>query len=144
MKKETIKILLVEDNPADTISILEMLNEVHDVDYEVVQATRLDEGLKIIVKDHFDVMLLDLCLPDSVGMDTFNIMNYNAPDLPIIVLTGLKEDIFAVSTVGRGAQDYLVKGEINSKLLAKSIKKAIEGNQKVDENLLSNMDKKNP
>ena len=132
MKKQIIKILLVEDNPADRISIIEMLNEVHDVEYEVVHATRLDEGLKIIVKDHFDVMLLDLCLPDSVGMDTFNIMKYNAPDLPIIVLTGLKEDIFAVSTVGKGAQDYLVKGEINSKLLARSIQKAIEGNQKID------------
>ncbi len=130
MKKQIIKILLVEDNPADRISIIEMLNEVHDVEYEVVHATRLDEGLKIIVKDHFDVMLLDLCLPDSVGMDTFNIMKYNAPDLPIIVLTGLKEDIFAVSTVGKGAQDYLVKGEINSKLLARSIQKAINGNQK--------------
>lgn len=130
MKKQIIKILLVEDNPADRISIIEMLNEVYDDEYEVVHATRLDEGLKIIVKDHFDVMLLDLCLPDSVGMDTFNIMKYNAPDLPIIVLTGLKEDIFAVSTVGKGAQDYLVKGEINSKLLARSIQKAIEGNQK--------------
>ena len=71
-------------------------------------------------------ILLNLCLPDSEGMDTFNIMKYNAPDLPIIVLTGLKQDIFAVSAVGRGAQDYLVKDEINSKLLENSIENAMK------------------
>jgi two-component system, NarL family, sensor histidine kinase UhpB len=125
MKKQIIKILLIEDNPGDTKSIIEMLKEADDNRYEVVHTTRLDDGIKIIVKDDFDLILLDLGLPDSEGMDTFNIMKYNAPDIPIIVLTGLKEDIFAVSTVGRGAQDYLVKDEIDSKLLATSIDNAM-------------------
>ena len=125
MKKKPIKILLVEDNPGDARSILEMLNEKDNPHYDIFQTGRLDDGIKILVKDHFDLILLDLCLPDSEGMDTFNIMKYNAPDLPIIVLTGLKEDIFAVSAVGRGAQDYLVKDEINSKLLESSIENAM-------------------
>ena len=125
MKKQIIKILLIEDNPGDTKSIIEMLKEADDNRYEVVHTTRLDDGIKIIVRDDFDLILLDLDLPDSEGMDTFNIMKYNAPDIPIIVLTGLKEDIFAVSTVGRGAQDYLVKDEIDSKLLATSIDNAM-------------------
>ncbi|MBZ2166835.1 response regulator [Methanobacterium spitsbergense] len=125
MKKQIIKILLIEDNPGDTKSIIEMLKEADDNRYEVVHTTRLDDGIKIIVRDDFDLILLDLGLPDSEGMDTFNIMKYNAPDIPIIVLTGLKEDIFAVSTVGRGAQDYLVKDEIDSKLLATSIDNAM-------------------
>lgn len=125
MKKQSIKILLVEDNQGDAISIREMLSESKELDYEVVHTTRLDEGIKILVKDHFDLILLDLGLPDSSGMDTFNIMKYNAPDLPIIVLTGLDEHIFAVSAVGRGAKEYLVKGEINSKLLTHSIKSAV-------------------
>jgi DNA-binding response OmpR family regulator len=123
--KKAIKILLVEDNPGDARSIREMLNDTDNTHYDIFQTTRLDEGIKILIKDHFDLILLDLCLPDSEGMDTFNIMKYNAPDLPIIILTGLKEDIFAVGAVGRGAQDYLVKGEINSKLLATSIEKAM-------------------
>jgi DNA-binding response OmpR family regulator len=126
MKKQPIKILLVEDNPGDARSIREMLNEEKNTHYDIYQTGRLDDGIKILVKDHFDLILLDLCLPDSEGMDTFNIMKYNAPDLPIIVLTGLKEDIFAVSAVGRGAQDYLVKGEINSKLLENSIQNAMK------------------
>ncbi len=128
MKKHPIKILLVEDNPGDARTIREMLNDTDNTHYDIYQTSRLDEGLKILVKDHFDLILLDLCLPDSEGMDTFNIMKYNAPDLPIIVLTGLKENIFAVSAVGRGAQDYLVKGEINSKLLANSIQNAVKVN----------------
>ena len=74
-----------------------------------------------MVKDSFDVILLDLCLPDSNGIDTFSVMKYNAPNIPIIVLTGLKDDIFAVSAVGRGAQDYLVKGEVTNKQLIRSI-----------------------
>ena len=126
MTKKSIKILLVEDNPGDAKSIREMLNELDDSEYEIYHTTRLDNGLKILVKDDFDLILLDLCLPDSEGMDTFNIMKYNADDIPIIILTGLKEDIFAVSAVGRGAQDYLVKDEINSKLLATSINKAMK------------------
>jgi DNA-binding response OmpR family regulator len=124
--KKRIKILLIEDNPGDAKSIREMLKESDDTLYEVVHTTRLDDGIKIIVRDDFDLILLDLGLPDSEGMDTFNIMKYNAPDIPIIVLTGLKEDIFAVSAVGRGAQDYLVKDEINSKLLANSIANAMK------------------
>ena len=126
MKKQPIKILLVEDNPGDARSILEMLNENDNLHYDIFQTSRLDDGIKILVKDHFDLILLDLCLPDSEGMDTFNIMKYNAPDLPIIVLTGLKEDIFAVSAVGRCAQDYLVKDKINSKLLENSIENAMK------------------
>jgi len=126
MTKKSIKIVLVEDNPGDVKSIKEMLNELDDTKYDIYHTTRLDNGLKILVKDDFDLILLDLCLPDSEGMDTFNIIKYNADDIPIIILTGLNEDIFAVSAVGRDAQDYLVKGEINSKLLATSINKAIK------------------
>ena len=126
MEKKSIKILLVEDNLGDAVSINGMLAESDELDFDVKHTTRLDDGIKILIKDHYDLILLDLGLPDSSGMDTFNIMKYNAPDLPIIVLTGMDEHIFAVSAVGRGAKEYLVKGEINSKLLASSICNAIE------------------
>lgn len=125
MEKQKFKILLIEDNPGDAVRIREMLYESEDLNYDISYTNRLDDGLKILVKDEFDLILLDLSLPDSDGMDTFNIMKYNAPEIPIIVLTGIKEDIFAVSAVGRGAEDYLVKDEINSDLLVTSIKKAM-------------------
>lgn len=125
MEKQKFKILLIEDNPGDAVRIREMLYESEDLNYDISYTNRLDDGLKILVKDDFDIILLDLSLPDSDGMDTFNIMKYNAPKIPIIILTGIKEDIFAVSAVGRGAEDYLVKDEINSDLLITSIKKAM-------------------
>jgi len=121
-----IKVLLIEDNPGDVLLIREMLDDSEQIHFEVMNAARLDDGLKFLVKNSFDAILLDLCLPDSKGIDTFNIMKYNATNIPIIVLTGLKDDIFAVSAVGRGAQDYLVKGEFTNKQLIRSITYAIE------------------
>ena len=68
------------------------------------------------------MIFLDLCLPDSKGIETFNVMNYNAMDTPIIVLSGLEDELFAESAVGKGADKYLVKGEIDSRILVESVK----------------------
>ncbi len=110
-----------------------MLKEVKDINFEIIHVLRLDEALKFNLTNNFDVILLDLCLPDSEGIDTFNIMNYNAPNIPIIVLTGLEDEIFALSAVGRGAKDYLIKGEVDCKSLLKSIRNSID--QQVIRNL---------
>ncbi|HEX7467346.1 MAG TPA: PAS domain S-box protein [Methanobacterium sp.] len=126
MKNKLIKILLVEDNPGDALLLDEMLKEVGNTQFQLSHATRLDEGLKYLLKDTFDLLLLDLGLPDSQGIDTFTIMNQHAPELPIIILTGLEDEKFAISAVGTGAQDYLVKGQVDSRLLVRSIKYAIE------------------
>lgn len=126
MKNKVIKILLVEDNPGDALLLDEMLKEVDGTQFQLLHATRLDEGLKYLLKASFDLLLLDLGLPDSQGIDTFTIMNQHAPELPIIILTGLEDEKFAISAVGAGAQDYLVKGQVDSRLLVRSIKYAIE------------------
>lgn len=94
--------------------------------YDLVHTKRLDDGIKMFIKEKFDVMLLDLGLPDSDGMETFDIMRYNAPDIPIIVLTGFKEDVFEMGTVGRGAKNYIVKDDLNPKMLVDSIEKAMQ------------------
>jgi len=103
-KLKPIKILIVEDNQGDARLITEMLKEVSDLDFDVSHAMRLDEGLKYLITKEFDVIFLDLCLPDSEGIETFNIMNYNSNDTPIIVLSGLEDEIYAISAVGRGAE----------------------------------------
>jgi DNA-binding response OmpR family regulator len=125
-KLKAIKILMVEDNPGDARLIMEMLKDAGDLDFKVSHVVRLDEGLKYLITNEFDVIFLDLCLPDSKGIETFNIMNYNAHDTPIIVLSGLEDEIFAVSAVGRGAEEYLVKGEIDSQTLVRSVKHSLE------------------
>jgi len=121
-----IKVLMIEDNPADARLIAEMLKDIDNFDFELLNASRLDEGLKFLITHQFDMIFLDLCLPDSAGIDTFNITNYNAPDLPIIVLIGLENEILAFSAVERGAQDYLVKDNISSQSLLRSIKNSLE------------------
>ena len=123
---DIIRVLLVEDNPGDARLIEEMLNLDDKHDYELIHSKRLDDGIKMFIKEKFDVMLLDLGLPDSDGMNTLDIMRYNAPDIPIIVLTGFKEDVFEMGTVGRGAKNYLVKDSLNPKLLVDAIENAIQ------------------
>ena len=117
---------MIEDNPGDARLIIEMLKETSNIHFDILHAIRLDEGLKYLVTNKFDIILLDLCLPDSSGIDTFNITHYNAQDVPIIVLSGLEDEIFAVSAVGRGAKEFLVKGEINSQSLVTSIKNSLK------------------
>ncbi|UTB32876.1 MAG: response regulator [Methanobacterium sp. ERen5] len=123
---DNIKVLLVEDNPGDARLIQEMLSSDDKHSYELVHSKRLDDGIKMFIKEKFDIMLLDLGLPDSDGMNTLDIMRYNAPDIPIIVLTGFKDDIFEMGTVGRGAKDYLVKDDLNRKMLVDAIENAIQ------------------
>ena len=120
-----IRVMLIEDNPGDALILSEMLKEIYDNEFEIVHFKRVDEGLEH-VNENFDIMLLDLNLPDSHGIITFNTMNKNAPDLPIIILTGLNDENLAINIVSEGAQDYLVKGQIDKQLLSRSIKYSIE------------------
>jgi two-component system, NarL family, sensor histidine kinase UhpB len=125
MTEKNIRIILVEDNPGDAIIIEEMLKEIYDNKYDLQSFQRVDDGLKHLNED-FDIMLLDLNLPDSQGIETFNTMNNHAPELPIIILTGLIDEELAINIVSEGAQDYLVKGQIDKQLLSRSIKYSIE------------------
>ncbi len=129
MEKKTIKILLVEDSPTDYHVIKEMLSEFDNINYRVSWARLLSEGHEQLKEDDFDVVLLDLALPDSRGFDTFGAVRHVVPHIPIILLTATDDDELALDLVRRGAQDYLVKGQINSNILVRSIRYSIERHQ---------------
>ncbi len=126
MESATIKILLVEDNPADADLLNEFLEEADETQWSLVHVEKLKEALQTLRENHFDVILLDLSLPDKQGLATVVQTHETAPDLPIVVLTGLNDRVTALEAVRQGAQDYLVKGKIDSNLLVRAIGYAIE------------------
>lgn len=126
MDSTTIKILLVEDNPADADLIEELLEEAHETHWFLVHVEKLKEALNTLSEHYFDVILLDLSLPDKQGLDTVTLTHEIAPDVPIVVLTGLNDKVTSLETLRQGAQDYLVKGKIDSNLLIRAIRYAIE------------------
>jgi len=121
-----IHVLLIEDNPADALLIQAMLAEPSSARFEVTPAATLGKGLESLARGTFDVVLLDLSLPDSFGLETFDIVRAQAATMPILVMSGLDDENAAVSAVHSGAQDYLVKGSVDSHLLARSLRYAIE------------------
>ena len=121
-----LNVLLIEDNPGDVRLIQEMLTGVRDVEVELESANQLESGLDRLALGGIDGLLLDLSLPDSQGLETFRRAQALEPDVAIIVLTGLDDEELAVKAVRQGAQDYLVKGEVDSNLLVRSIRYAIE------------------
>jgi len=126
MDKQTIKILLIEDDPEDTAIISEMLQEVQDTKYDLVLGDRLATALKYLSQDKFEIILLDLDLPDSQGLSTLAAVEAKMADTPIVVLTYLNDDELGIKAVKSGAQDYLIKGQVTSQLLSRSIRYAIE------------------
>lgn len=135
---QPIKVLLIEDNPGDARLIREYLGETPGTPFEMDWVDSLSEGLKHI--DGKDAALLDLTLPDSVGLDTFKQLHSQAPTLPIIVFTGYDDDSLALKALQDGAQDYLVKDQVSGHLLARSIRYAIE-RKRIDEALKSEIAK---
>ena len=121
-----VRVLLIEDNPGDIRLIQELLKEVMDFNHEVVATSNLAEGLRLIEEEKFDVVLLDLTLPDSSGFETLFKTRETSKNIPIVVLTGLNDDQLARKAVQAGAQDYLVKGQIYSNPLVRSIYHAID------------------
>jgi signal transduction histidine kinase/DNA-binding response OmpR family regulator len=112
MPADPICVLLIEDNPGEARLIERMLEGVWESPFEVQRVDRLSAGLDHLVSARADVVLLDLSLPDSRGFDTFVKTQAQAPQVPIIVLTGLDDEELAVKAVRQGAQDYLVKAEV--------------------------------
>ncbi|KRF10233.1 hypothetical protein ASG89_01470 [Paenibacillus sp. Soil766] len=128
-----IKVLLIEDNPGDARLIREVLSDTDHLNVELKWVDQLETGIELITKDAFDVVLLDLSLPDSHGMETIIDFREQAPAIPIVVLTGLDDEEVALNAVQHGAQDYLIKGQVNSSVIMRSMRYAIERHRLQDE-----------
>ena len=121
-----VKVLLIEDSPVDSRLLRLLLAESTSSHFELVRVDHLAEGLKRLRDEHFDVVLSDLSLPDSHGFETFQSLQARVPDMPIIVLSGVDDETLAIKAVREGAQDYLVKGRVDSHSLSRAISYAIE------------------
>ncbi len=126
-----MRVLLVEDNDDDVLLIQESLSETK---ISIARAERLSSALEQLANGGFDAVLLDLSLPDAQGLDTIGRVHSQAPGVPIVVLTGLDDEEAAVKAVEQGAQDYLIKGQVNGHLLVRSLRYAIQ-RHKAEENL---------
>ena len=130
MKAEThsrkLKVLLIEDNPGDARLLVELLSDPSGVAFELEEANTLAAGLERLRQGGIVLILLDLSLPDSLGIDTFKKVQNSAPQVPIIVMSGLDDEALAIKTVHEGAQDYIVKGDVDTRLLVRAMRYAIE------------------
>jgi len=129
----SIKILLVEDNPDDAELLQEMLLGVSTVQFEWVHVPRLNDAINRLREERFDTILLDLSLPDSNGQETLAKAYAQAHETPIVVLTGHNDEALAIKSVHQGAQDYLVKGQVDGPALLRSIRYAIERHRLITE-----------
>lgn len=129
MQDQSIKLLLVEDNAAEARLLQEYLKAVTSKQFSLVHVKRLAAACDRLSESSFDIILLDLTLPDSQGLETLEAMNAIAPSLPIVVLTHTEDEELGVELVRRGAQDYLVKRHVNRELLVRAVCYAIERKQ---------------
>ncbi len=126
MDTPLIKILLIEDNPGDARLLQELLIEARSTRFELTQVERLNQGLEQLQNQSFDVILLDLSLPDAQGLETFIRLYNRDRNTPIVVITGMNDETLASKAVQSGAQDYLVKDQVTGDMLLRSIRYAIE------------------
>lgn len=126
MGSSGIRVLLVEDDAGDAGAIQKSLRDTADLQMEIVVAATLADARTIIPKFSWDMVLLDLGLPDSTGIATFRAMQELLPTVPIVVLTGVEDVLLVHEAVHEGAQDYLQKGELSAELLSRTVRHAIE------------------
>jgi len=125
-ERELLSVLLVEDNPVDARVVQEALTESSRVKFKIQVADRLTAAVARVARETYDVIVLDLSLPDGWGLDSFVKIHAVAGDIPIVVLTGLDDETLGVMAVQQGAQEYLVKSQATGPLIVRSIRYAVQ------------------
>ncbi|MEH1938154.1 MAG: hybrid sensor histidine kinase/response regulator [Nostoc sp.] len=126
---DSVKILLIEDNLAEAKLLQEFLMQAQSQEFTLVHVKRLGEALQELTQCNYDVILLDLTLPDSEGLSSLPPLIGQAPSVAIVVLTNTNDEELAIEAVRQGAQDYLVKRQVNPDVLVRSLRYAIERKQ---------------
>src|SRR5450755_2245547 len=126
MKEKAIQILLVEDNAGDARLLLEMFSKERPDSFELTHMLCMSDATAHLAKGGVDIVLLDMGLPDGHGIDTVRRAHAAAPGIPVIVLTGLDDEALAAQAMKEGAQDYLIKGQIENRALPRALRHAIE------------------
>jgi diguanylate cyclase (GGDEF)-like protein/PAS domain S-box-containing protein len=127
MRKKSLKVLLlIEDNPGDARLLHEMLNAQRSHNIELTNVERMSDAEKHLAEHEVDIILLDLGLPDASGLGAVRRAHAAAPRVPLVVLTGLDDEALSAQTLQEGAQDYLIKGEIETRGLMRALRYAIE------------------
>lgn len=126
--KKNINGLLIEDNPDDTLLVMKLLSEPgwSSLKFTFACAENLKTAFELLAKGGIEVILLDLNLPDSNGIETFRKVSAQAPGIPVIVLTGMQDEELGLKALGAGAQDYQVKGDINGHAFRRTVSYAVE------------------
>jgi signal transduction histidine kinase len=119
-----LRVMLVEDNPGDVVLVREML-KASTGRFDLRHAGRLVDALTVLAEEEVDCLLLDLSLPDAEGMEGLAMVRERAPELPVVVLSGLSAEEAALEALGAGAQDYLIKGRVDAHGMGRSIRYAI-------------------
>src|SRR6202049_1609303 len=126
MKETALQVLLVEDNAGDARLLREMFSKERPDSFELTHILRMSEAVAHLAKGGVDIILLDMGLPDGHGLDTVRRAHAAAPGVPLIVLTGLDDELVAPQAMKEGAQDYLTKGQIENRALPRALRHAIE------------------
>jgi signal transduction histidine kinase len=126
MKGKALQVLIVEDNAGDARLLREMFSAERPDSFEFTHVLRMGEALVHLAKGDVDIVLLDMGLPDGHGLDTVRRAHAAAPSVPLIVLTGLDDEALAAEAMKEGAQDYLIKGQIENRALPRALRHAIE------------------
>ncbi len=121
MNYGSIRVLLIEDDPNHAKALDAMLKRVKEFDYVLVHCFKLHDGVKELKTTRFDVVLLDLNLPDGEGIETFRNLHANFPEIPVVILTAMINQEIALQTLKEGAQEYLFKGEFDGQDLSQAM-----------------------
>src|SRR5262245_33781174 len=126
MSDRPIEVLLVEDNPGDARLVRESLAEVRSGRFNLTHVERLEDAIRRLERYEYDVVLLDLLLQDSQRLATLMEIHTQAPKVPIVIFTGLADEVVGLWALSEGAEDYVVKGKLSGETLAGTLFHAIE------------------
>lgn len=138
-----VRVLLIEDDPDDIVLVKECLNEINssfefDINIAVEHVECLSSGIDLCDEKNFDVILLDLTLPDATGTELVRLIRAQNTEIPIITISSSENEYLAIETVQKGGQDYICKGDLTSQLLFQTITRSIE-RMKLNNRILDEM-----